>query len=285
MVTGCVRLHVRARMTPRLAGWGMALCVAASPAAWAEACGAPALEAEAGAEQSRWSEFDASGRRLAHETGRLGTLTFGLVGDCGDWRWQSRWQHAAGQRDYRGGSNNGASLQTTTGIRRERLQLQAMRSWHAPYALGAEWRWTQLHRDIADAGAVRGYPERFRAWQAAVGGRYTWPDVGSVRVDLEAWLGAGPAGHVDVALPMVDAARLRFGASRSARVGMSLSSPDATMNAPGWRWQLRLDLQQERSSAGLPQLIYRHGSLVGTASQPSVRQSSASLAAAVAYRF
>jgi hypothetical protein len=257
----------------------------AAPAVAAQACGAPAAEAALGSERSGWSEFDAASRRLVREAGSLATVAVGLAGDCGAWHWQGRWQHAQGSRDYDGASNNGVPLRTTSAIRRERASLQAWHRFNGAYALGVEGRWTQLHRDIASAAGVSGYPERFSAWQAALGAGYTWPEVGGMRVGVEAWLGAGPAGHVDVALPGLDAARLRLGASRSARVGLSLSSGDELAVAPGWQWRLRLELQQERTRAGRPQPLYRQGALYGAAVQPKFEQTSAALSAGMAYRF
>ena len=250
-----------------------------------EACRAPTPEAEAGVERSRWSEFDANGLRLVRETGTLRTVALGLAGDCGAWQWQGRWQHAQGTRGYDGASNNGVPLHTTSGIRRERANLQAWRSFGASHAVGVEGRWTQLHRDIASIGGISGYPERFSAWQAALGARHTWAEVGGTNIGLEAWLGGGPAGHVDVALPGLDDARLKLGVSRSVRVGLSLSSPDAITEAAGWHWRVRLEVQQDRTRIGRPQALYRQGALYGAAVQPKFEQVSASLSAALAYRF
>ena len=276
-VAGCLRVSAAA-------GVGTLLTLAAA-CGQAQACRAPAVEVEAGSERSRWSEYDATGRRLVREVGNLQTAGMGLSADCGGWRWQGRWLHAQGQRGYDGASNNGMALRSTSRIRREEARLQAWWSLDAANELGLEASLTQLHRDIAGAGGILGYPERFSAWRAGLGGRHAWFAMGGTDVAVEAWLGAGPAGHVDVALPGLDPARLRLGTSVSARVALSVSSAGAAPDAAGWQWRMRLALQQDRTGVGRPQPIYREGAIYGGAVQPRFEQASAAISAAVLYRF
>ncbi|APW39224.1 hypothetical protein RD110_20055 [Rhodoferax koreense] len=261
------------------------LACALAPPALAGSCGSPVLDANVGTERSRWSEFDGAGGRLVKEGGWLKTVTVGAGLECAGWTWQGHVQHAQGNRDYDGRSNNGAPLQTSSDIRRQRLDLQAWRPGSEALAFGAQLNWTMLDRDIAGVGWVKGYPEQFRYLQAAVGARYAVSDIAGMRFGVEAWLGAGPAGHVTVQLPGFDEARLRLGRSQWARLGLSLSSTEAAPQVAGWGWQLRLDLRQENTRAGQPQPLYRHGVLAGGAVQPKFRQTSVGLDAGLRYRF
>ena len=264
---------------------GAVLALAATPAVWAETCAAPVLDASVGTERSRLTEVGSSGRQLVKESGTLRTFGIGASVPCAGWLWAASFQHAAGSRDYAGQSQTGAPVLSSSDIRRNRVQLQALRPVSDALALGLQLDWTSLNRDIAGAGAVQGYPEQYRTLQAALGARYLVPDVAGMKVGFEAWLGGGPGGHVDVQLPATDAARLKLGASRWAALGLTLASTEAVPDAPGWAWQLRLDWRRDVTRAGEAQALYRNGFLVGGAVQPKFSQTGLGLDAALRYRF
>ena len=252
---------------------------------WAQACEAPVAEASVGTERSRWTEVDSRGHQLVKESGKLRTVSIAAGIPCAGWMFATRLQQAQGARDYDGQSNTGAALQSTSDIKRWRVQLEAMRPLTEALSVGAQLDWTQLDRGIASAGAVLGYPERYRYTQAALGARYALADVAGMRFGVEAWLGGGPGGNVMVLLPGRDAARLKLGASRWAQLGLTLASAEPVADIAGWAWQLRLDLRRETTATGELGTIYRNGLPVGGALQPEFRQTALGLDAALRYRF
>jgi hypothetical protein len=264
---------------------GAVLALAATPAVWAETCAAPTLDASVGTERSRLTEVSSSGRQLVKESGTLRTFGIGASMPCAGWLWAGHFQLAAGSRDYAGQSQAGAPVQSSSDIRRNRVQLQALRPVTPALALGAQLDWTSLDRNIAGAGMVQGYPEQYRYMQAALGARYVLPDVAGMQLGAEAWLGGGPGGHVDVQLPATDAARMKLGASRWASLGLTLASAEASPDAPGWAWRLRLDWRKDVTRAGVAQALYSNGFLVGGAVQPKFSQTALGLDAALRYRF
>jgi hypothetical protein len=263
----------RLRLLPALA-----LALAASQPVWAQACEAPVAEASLGTERSRWTEVDSRGKQVVKESGRLRTVSIGGSIPCAGWMFATRLQHAQGTRDYDGQSNTGAALQSTSDIERLRVQLEAMRPLTEALSVGAQLDWTQLDRGIAGAGAVQGYPERYRYAQAGLGARYVLADAAGMRLGVEAWLGGGPGGHVTASLPGRDAVRLSLGVTLA-------SAETEKSDMAGWGWSLRLDLRRETTAAGEVGTVYRNGLPVGGAQQPKFSQTALGLDAALRYRF
>lgn len=273
------------RAAARLAGRTVAgaalalLCGTAMPAH--AVCAPPGLSLAAGAEHSRWRELDAQGRPLLHEQGTLATLSLALDLACAGIDWRLAVEQAAGRRAYDGRSTTGAALATHSRIARTTLELTAWvplaDTWAAGVRLGAR----QLERDIAGAGAVSGYAERFRDGQLAAGLRQIRGLGPGLRGTAELWLGAGPAGRLALQLPQADAAVLRLGSSRLLQAALALHGGGPDIDSTGWG--LQLSYRREHFGAGPAQPLMRQGLRVGGATQPQTQQSALALQATLGW--
>lgn len=261
----------------------VALCVAAPTIAAANgqaseaACQPLAWTVGAGAEHSRWQEFDAQGGRLLIEQGTLGRLDLALSSRCAAIDWQLTLALASGRRGYDGRSSSGAPLSTHSAIDRSALAMAAWLPVADGWSMGGQLVYRQLRRNIASAGPVSGYAEVFSDSHALALLRHQSRLGGRLGLTAELGLGAGPPGRLALQLPYADAAVLRLGASRLLQAGLGLRL-GATAE-PASSWQLQLSYRAERFAAGRPQVLLRHGQVVGGAAQPETRQSALGLQA------
>ena len=268
-----------------LAGAASASGTAADAGAIASNCSAPTLGALAGAERSQWEEFNAQGRSLLREQGTLKTVGLQLAGQCRTLDWAAHWTLGRGDRDYDGMTNTGAPFQTHSRLQAQQLALQGWLPVHAGWALGAQLGYRHIQRDIAGQGSVRGYPERFGYWQAALGARYQRVLTEQLQLSVSGWAGGGPGGRVQVDLPRADPVTLPLGSSRLLALGVELGSPTAALVQPGWSWQLGVAYRHERIGAGDPRTLVRNGLPVGSALQPRIVQRHLGASAGATYRF
>ncbi len=275
------------------------VCGSGSANAAAAGCAVPEPGAALWLGHSRWDESDAQGRRLLRESGTLAGARLGLALRCAGWHGEAHAGWRAGQRDYRGLSSSGAVIRTHSDIEERSLRVSLWRplsptsSGRTELALGLRGEWRSLDRDLASVGLVQGYPEQHRQAALAVG---LAAQQGSLSISstpagwhwgAELWLGGGPRGTVDVRLPTADAARLRTGRSVFGEAALSLRSAGfaAEKRPAGWAHELRLNLRDERIAAGPSAPLWRHGVLVGSASQPRHRLVDAGLQATVVWRY
>ncbi|WP_397534088.1 hypothetical protein [Roseateles sp.] len=265
----------------------------------AAACAAPEPGAALWLGHSRWDESDAQGRRLLRESGTLAGARLSMALRCEGWHGEADAGWRAGQRDYRGLSSSGAAIRTHSDIEERSLRVSLWRpllppsNGRAELALGLRGEWRGLDRDLASVGLVQGYPEQHRQAALALGLAAQQGRLGISSAPAgwhwgaELWLGGGPRGTVDVQLPTADAARLRTGRSAFGEAALSLRSPGfAAQSGPaGWAHELRLSLRDERIAAGPSAPLWRHGVLVGSASQPRHRLVDAGLQATVVWRY
>lgn len=276
----------------RLAAAALWLWSALPAAAGSSTCLPDGWQLAAGAEQSRWQEHDAQGRRLLREQGTLATVSVAAVGRCAGLDWQATLAAAQGQRAYSGSSSTGMPIRTHSGIHRQVLHLQAMLplaptadGWSAGLRLGHRW----LARDLAGVGAVQGYGERFASWQLAAGLARSLdlgPWAGApLALDAALWLGGGPPGRMVLNLPHADAATLHLGASQLLQLRLGLCNGSVAQCRPdgGRPWRIDLTWQQERAGAGPAQALWRNGVLVGGAAQPATRQQALGLQATLGW--
>ena len=266
--------------------WALAACLGSLAGLAAAAdCGAPTLGALAGAERSQWEEFNAQGRSLLREQGTLQTVGLQLAGQCRTLDWAAHWALGRGDRDYDGMTNTGAPFQTHSRLQAQQLALQGWLPVHAGWALGAQLGYRHIQRDIAGQGSVRGYPERFGYWQAALGARYQRVLTEQLQLTVSGWAGGGPGGRVQVDLPRADPVTLPLGSSRLLALGVELGSPTVALVQPGWSWQLGVAYRHERIGAGDPRTLVRNGLPVGSALQPRIVQRHLGASAGATYRF
>lgn len=233
------------------------------------------LQAGPTAASSRWSETGDDGRQLLRETGTLTGAAVALAAHCGRWQAELALAASRGTRDYAGQSNGGMPVSTTAHIEAQQLRLTALRQLEAgpPRAAlraGLRLELQRTERELASVGAVLGYPETHHHASLALGlrGQGPLPSLpAGWQWQAELWLGAGPAGRIELRLPHADPVTLRSGASRSLEAAAGLSHAIAD----GWESGLRLSWRDQRIAAGPASALWRGAVLVGAARQPEHR--------------
>jgi len=265
-------------------GWLAGALLAGLPTAvLAGACDTPVLGTLAGAERSRWEEFDARGQSLVRERGTLKMAGLRAVGHCAALDWEATLGRSQGARDYDGVSSTQQALQTQSALRAQVATLSAWLPLGAGWSVGSQLGYRQIRRGIAASGPVLGYVERFDQLQAALGGRYQAALGQSLRLAASGWLGGGPGGRVRVDLPQADPVALPLGRHRLLVLGLQLEGGEPL--GAGWSWQAGLAYRREQTGAGDARALLRNGVPVGAALQPRIVQQHLGASAAAVYRF
>lgn len=275
-------------MTPSpLAGLWLAgiwlLCAALPSTVHALDCGTPTLGLGAGREHSHWVERDAQGATVLTERGWLDRIALAAGGPCGAATWEAQWARSQGTRHYDGQTQTGTPVQTSSHLRVDAFTLvgwlpvgtftQANRQDTDPaWGWGARLGWRQTDRRIASTPTALGYPERFRAWQLALGARWRVHEASGWRLTATGWAGGGPRGTAQVSLPRADPLTLPLGHNRLLALGLQLGSGARNERAGAWSWQLRLESQLETTAAGAARVVTRNGVPVAVAWMPEIRQ-------------
>lgn len=234
---------------------------------------------------SSWQEDDNQQRRLLRESGLLSVLQIGVQADCFGLGWQAGLYQIQGRREYVGSTTAGGTIETGTSIGQTELRLEGRKAMAPHWWLGGRLAYQQVERDLASAGALLGYPERYRYWRAALGtGHRLWQNSDSQLLG-DAWIGGGPGGRMLLRLPGDDPATLSLGNSRHVNLGLEWWSQRPPEGTQGWSWHLRLDYGLEQIDAGSVQAITRNGVVVGAALQPRTRISGTGLTANLSYYF
>lgn len=235
-------------------------------------CAANGLAAGVALLRSDWDEFDALGRHLLRERGTLRESALGAAGKCGVWALRARLAQASGSRAYDGVSTVGEPISTTSRLRIDTFHIETTCCQATGWQAGARLGRRLTHRDIASAGPVLGYPERFKATLAEIGVRWQGPETVGHDLALQAWVGTGPRGRVSIDLPHVDPTTLDLGRSRSLAFGAEVGpAPQSTRSRFGW--QARLGWAVLETAAGPASALTRNGLVVGGAAQPRTRAS------------
>jgi len=282
---------------PWLAGT-LVLCVALPSTVQALDCGAPTLGLSAGRERSHWAERDERGTTVLTERGWLHRATLAAVGRCGAATWEAQWARSQGKRHYDGQTQTGTPVQTSSRLRVDALTLSGWLPLSTlsladlqgpetdrPWAWGARVGWRQTDRRIASTPTALGYPERFRAWQLALGARWRVHEASRWRLSATAWAGGGPGGTAQVGLPRADPLALPLGHNRLLALGLQLDGGAHSERAGAWSWQLRLESQLENTAAGAARAVTRNGVPVAVAWMPEIRQRKTVLSAELNRRF
>lgn len=246
-------------------------------------CDSPTLGVAAGPLRSQWREYGARGDLLVQELGTLQQAGVVATGQCAGWQVGARFAQARGSRHYAGLSTTGLGVESSSQVRQSELGIETLAHLSPRWQWGLRLAQHRLHRDIASAGPVQGYPEDYRYWLGAAGLQFNTGGGPGWQVGAEAWLGAGPAGRLDIKLPNADPASLALGRSRSAELAAQLRWSPAEPS----RWQVNARVQWAvvESDAGPAQALTRNGVLVGGAAQPRSRQSTLGLGVQVDARF
>lgn len=274
----------------------VALALVFSSAALAMDCGTPTLGLGAGREHSHWAERDAQGATLLTERGWLDRVALAAGGQCGAATWEAQWARSQGTRHYDGQTQTGTSVQTSSRLRVDALTLSGWlplgtlaqtspQDADTPWAWGARLGWRQTDRHIASTTTTLGYPERFRAWQLALGARWRLHKAATWQLSASSWAGGGPGGTARVGLPNADPLTLPLGPNRLLALGLQLDGGARSARPGAWSWQLRLESQLETTAAGAARAVTRNGVPVAVAWMPEIRQRQTVLAAALNRRF
>ncbi|MEJ5999424.1 hypothetical protein [Paucibacter soli] len=251
----------------------LSLLILLAPAAAYASCGLQQLGLALQQAESRWAEFDdAQGRRLLSERGRLPGAALELRAACTE-GWPAlelRAQRGKGERAYQGQSNQGQALATTAELRDTRLQAQLWQRVAPALELGLLSEWQQIHRELADAGAVRGYPERHRRYRLGLGLRLHGELSPAWQYMLQGEWAVGPAGRLHLELPIADPVDLPSGRLQR-QLGLQLQLQWSIPDAPAWQLGAGLGWRQEQLSEGELATLWRAGNAVGGVRQPSTR--------------
>jgi hypothetical protein len=260
-----------------------ALLASLSGTVVAQGCDSPSLGALTGVERSQWEEFDAQGRSLVRERGTLNVAGLQASGHCGTGDWTAQWTRSQGQRAYDGVTTTQLPLQTQSQLRAQALTLAAWLPLSQGWAVGSQFGYREVAREIASQGPVLGYPERFTYLQLALGARYQAALGERVHLTASGWLGGGPGGRVRVDLPRADPVTLSLGSHRLLELSLQLGGGPAARL--GWSWQAGVAYRCELTGAGTPEVIVRNGVPVGVAQQPRFVQQHLLATAVATYHF
>ena len=268
--------HLIARAALRLIGRAILLLLSSLFAAPAQAqapagCAAHSLAIGAALLRSDWDEFDALGRRLLRERGTLRETALAAAGECGGWALRARLAMASGSRAYEGVSTVGAPISTTSRLRIDTFGVEVTCCLSTGWRAGARLGRRLTSRDIASAGPVLGYPERFKTTLAEIGVRWQGPEAAGHELGLQAWAGTGPRGRVSIDLPQADPTTLELGRPRSLAIGAEVGTAPQSMRSFGWKAWLGWAMLE--TAAGPASALTRNGLVIGGAAQPRMRSS------------
>ena len=239
-----------------------------------------ALEAALVSSHSDWTELDAAGRQLVHESGRLHGAALSIGLNCSDSDFLALISQLDGPRRYDGQTSTGAPILSNSDVRQRRAYLQANFHLAATWKLGGRLASNTIWRDMASAGAASGYPERYD-WTAISLG-VQWEKVfDRNRLKLAAWVGRPVRSSMELTLPGRDQATLNLGAMRQTEFAIGWHTP------LGLHWYLEADVQYHRTAIdqGESSVIQRGGVPVGVAYQPITVMVDVPVAIRIGYEF
>ncbi len=212
---------------------------------------------------STWNEFDASGRRVVREAGRLHGTELSTRWRCFDWDVVAALSQLSGSRSYDGETSTGVPAVSTSNVRQRYGSVQASfritDTWH----LGGRLASTRIWRDIASTSEAAGYPERFDLTMISFGAQ-AQTVTGPGNLALSAWLGKPAMSRMALNLPGRDQATLALGSVLQVEMAAAWRARITST----WHWQA--DVRYRRTDIGQSEdaVIRRGGVPVGLAKQP-----------------
>lgn len=224
--------------------------------------------------RSSWKESVFSGSKEVRELGTFPSMDIRLYGSGLGGACDLNVGFAGGDRSYDGWSSRGAPVQTSSDVGMARIGAACWRDVGSLGALGLRTDVQAVSRRIGNAGAVKGYDERFVDVLALMGLRRQWRSDRDDLWKLEVWLGAGPPGRMRLVLPGYEAATLKLGSSRIMEAAIVWTSrPLGASQESPWRAQLAASYGWKRTAAGPQTPIQRNGRVAAQAAQPQTTQS------------
>lgn len=250
------------QLAVRKAGFFSGLMMALSSAA---ACTDSAITWQVAQQRdlSEWREFDAIGRQLVRESGRLTGPELALTYQCGNWQLDGRMAELKGSRLYNGQTNTGVPVVSQSAIGQRQGQLQASFALSQSWRIGARWTVQSMARDIASAGGASGYPEHLD-WRLLSIGAQWQTHVGQGELTAGAWLGQQVGSSMQVTLPGRDTSSLPLGAIRHMDFALGWRMP----LSPAWHVQVDAGFRKTEIGEGTEVIMTRNGVPVGVAHQP-----------------
>lgn len=229
---------------------------------------------------SDWNEFDASGRKLVHESGTLQGVELSAGLRCGDWSLQGQLSQLDGSRLYDGQTSTGIPVTSHSALKQLQGHLQA--SWNVTDAwqLGGRYSGQTTWRDIASAGGASGYPERFD-WTLLSFGSQWKTALGPGQLILAAWVGTQLSSSMTLNLPGRDQATLPLGSIRQDE----LEAGWRTQLSPAWNLQADVRYRRTTIDQGADVVIKRSGLPVGVAHQPRTSVTDMPITIRIGYEF
>ncbi len=230
--------------------------------------------------QSDWNEFDAAGRKLVNESGRLNGAELSIGLNCSDWDFLALLSQLDGLRSYDGQASNGVPIVSVSEVRQRQGHIEANFRLTDAWRLGGRLSSNTIWRDMASAGGASGYPERY-AWTAISLG-LQWEAVsGRNRFKLGAWFGRPVVSTMELTLAGRDRATLKLGSMNQAEFAATWRTPLSPS------WYVEADVQYHRTAMGQGEssVIQRGGMPVGLAHQPTTIMLDLPVAVRLAYDF
>lgn len=229
---------------------------------------------------SDWNEFDASGRKLVHESGTLQGVALSASLRCGDWKLQGQLSQLDGSRLYDGQTSTGVPVTSQSALRQRQGHLQASLNVTDAWQFGGRLSGQTLWRDIASAGGASGYPERFDWTLLSLGAQWK-TGLGPGQLTLAAWAGTQLMSSMVLTLPGRDPATLPLGSISQAE----LAAGWRTQLSPAWHVQVDVRYRRTDIDQGADVVIMRNGAPVGMAHQPRTSMVNMPVAIRIGYEF
>jgi hypothetical protein len=245
----------------------------------ADAPDAPALEVAPAIIRrvSHWREFDAGGRQLLAESGRLSGASLRLSRATGAGLLLVKVERVVGDRAYVGQTNSGAPVETSVALAESALELGV------DHPLVAGWSSTfsaarlSVDRRLSDLPAASGYVEHWRwlSWRPGL----AWRGDVSQGGELVVSAALGWSSHRSLQLEQAgrDLARLEPGQGLRLEVAIGYHHRPHDSAQLRWTWQADWMWSDTKFSASSAVPLFSNGVLRGGALQPSTRTGSTDL--------
>lgn len=231
---------------------------------------------ESGARNVATTEWDAAGRRLVRETGWLPGLGLEAAYRAGAVTWTGAAQWYRGSLDYRGRTQGGAPVDSTTGTGLATLRFGAGYAPAPGVTLLAALEADAWRRDIHGVNAAAGLQERYRSLRLLAGAGRAWQfDPGRLTLDAALVLSSPERLRVRFSGRFDDAAfTTRHG--RGVRLG-------ARFQPAGLPLALRAGFDVIRHARSSDAPLTADGRFAGTVAQPGHARRAFDLALAAVF--
>jgi hypothetical protein len=227
------------------------------------------------------TEPAAGGGIANRDHGRLPALTLSTGTRAAGLDWQASFQTAQGTVAYRGATQLGIPLASTSRLHWQSLQLQATHPWaDTPWSFGAQLDWTERRRAIAASQISLPLTETQSALALGLVVRGEWRLPGDWTLSSQASLSRNLNSHLDV-VPGASFDPLRLALKPSWQSELSLTASRALQ--PGLQIQTSLTTRQLKLGTSDPAVLTSAGTPVGVLRYPGSTQRDWGLAVGVRY--